>query len=616
MLTFPYGIADFRRIRQERRVYLDRTAHIRDVENLGDILVFLRPRRFGKSLWLQTLANYYDLRRKDEFDELFGDLEIGSRPTALANRFFVLQWNFSTVDPSGGIEQIAESLREHVASQAKTFATRYREHLPGPVETEGGAAAILDGILRLVEQTPHKLYLLIDEYDNFVNEVMAADVETYRALFRKDGPYKQLFKSVKNATEGRGLEKVFVTGVSPVALNDLTSGFNTAEDVSREPELAALCGFRESELRKILELIAGERELPRPAVEEALDTMRTWYNGYRFAEGLAAADDDALVYNPTNALYFLKHLYLRGKPPEKLHDENLRTDRGKLAFLAHTAAGAGVIEQLTEGASGTIDVTELQASFSLDDLTARMERDPDAVASFLYYMGLLTQTDAPFRLRIPNLVVRKLFLDRLLEIYLPDLGDTSGARKIAMGLFRDGDLSPLLAFFEDKLLPVLSNRDRGAAPRRPELAGSGVNEMVVKGLFLSILFEDRYYLVFSEPELEKEYADLCLLVRPGMRRYGFFDLLLEFKLVRREELGKKGTELATMDEEALRQLPKVAKAFTDARQQLERYRRALSRRYGTGLDLKSYAVVAVGLERMVAEEIVDAADHGAGVGEG
>ncbi len=163
---------------------------------------------------------------------------------------------------------------------------------------------------------------------------------------------------------------------------------------------------------------------------------------------------------------------------------------------------------------------------------------------------------------------------------------------MALRFFRDADLAPVLAFFEEKLLPVLSNRDRG-----------GVNEMVVKSLFLSMLFEDNYYHTLSEPELGKGYADLCLLVRPQMRRYGFFDLLFEFKLVRRKELGKKSEELSGMDDETLRALPPVTKALTEARQQAERYRRALSRRHGTEIDLRTYVVVAVGLERILGEEV-------------
>ncbi|MCP4653956.1 MAG: AAA family ATPase [bacterium] len=597
MIQFPYGIADFRSIRRDGMVYVDRTAHIRDLEMLGRILVFLRPRRFGKSLWLQTLASYYDLRRKGEHDELFGGLAIGRQPTPLAHRYFVMQWNFSTVDPSGGVEQIAENLRRHVSDQAKAFVSDYRDHLPDPVETDGNPPTILSSLLSVVRQTPYKLYLLIDEYDNFVNEVMVQDIGTYHALFEKGGPYKQLFKSVKNATEGQGLERVFVTGVSPVALNDLTSGFNNATDVSLEPALGSLCGFRDQEIGELLETLAAEGKLSREAIDQAAGTMRTWYNGYRFSKSM-----DELVYNPTNALYFLKHLYLHGTPPEDLHDENLRTDRGKLTFIARTPAGAGVIEKLTEAADGTIAITRLQTSFSLDDLTARLERDRGAVASFLYYMGLLTLTDVPFRLRIPNLVVRKLFLDRLLEIFLPEAGDSSGAQEIGFGFFQDGNLRPLLHFFEEKLLPVLSNRDRGAAAKEPGRSGSGVNETAVKTLFLSILFADAYYRALSEPELEQGYADLCLLVRPEMRRYGFFDLLFEFKLVRRKELKKKGQDLRRMDEAELRRLPAVTKAFTEAREQAERYRPALVRREGE-LNLRTYAVVAVGLERILGEEI-------------
>ncbi len=561
-------------------VYVDRTAYLREVERLGRVLVFLR--------------------RAGDFEDLFGGLAVGGEPTPLRNRYFVLQWNFSEVDASGSAEQIGESLRRHVGARTNALIADYMKHLPEPIAVDGEAVSvILDSLLSAVRQTPYKLYLLIDEYDNFVNEVMAKDTETYRPLFDTDGPFKQVFKSVKAAFEGRGLERIFVTGVSPVALNDLTSGFNIAKDVSLTPELAGLCGFRETEIRDLLELVARERDLPTEVAEGLVEAMRTWYNGYRFNQGT-----EELVYNPTNVLYFLDHVYRRGSPPEELYDQNLRTDRGKLAFLARSAAGAGVIEQLTEGNAGEVAISRLETSFSLDNLTARLGTDRRAIASFLYYMGLLTLSDDPFRLRIPNLVVRKLFLDRLLEIYLPEPGDSSEAQAIATAVFRGGDLGPLLAFFEERLLPVLSNRDRGAAPRRPGPGGTGVNEMVVKTLFLSILFDDHHYRISSEPEIERAYADLCLLVRDEMRCYGYFDLLFEFKLVRRKELGREGQEIRGLSEADLHRLPAVAAAFAQARDQIEHYRAALIRRHGSSaLNLRCYAVVAVGLERVLGEEV-------------
>jgi hypothetical protein len=601
MIELPYGIADFHTIRTQGMVYVDRTVHIHDIERLGRVLVFLRPRRFGKSLWLQTLANYYDLRRRAEFDRLFGELAIGREPTPLRNRYFILQWNFSEKSARGDVDVIAGQLNDYVNNQIKNFLVLYSDHLPAPVAIEPDAKDTLRHLLTVISLTPYKLYLLIDEYDNFINEVLVQAPETYRALIDTDGPFRELFKSVKSALEGQGLERVFVTGVSPLALNDMTSGFNNAKNFSLEPRLASLCGFVGSDIRSLLRQVAEHQVLSAAAIEEATETMRTWYNGYRFAEA-----QEEPVYNPTNTLYFLDHLCLRGKPPSQLHDQNLRSDHGKLSFLARTSAGAGVIEQLTEGdGEATVTIPSLHTSFSLDDLTTRIRKDRAAAASLLYYMGLLTLTgDVPPQLRLPNLVVRKLFLDRLLEIFLPDAGDSSGAREIAMTFFRDGDLTPLLGFFEDMLLPVLSNRDRGAAPRKPGQSGSGVNEMVIKALFLSMLFDDTRYLAFSEPEIERGYADLCLLVRPEMREHGFCDLLFELKLVRRKDLSLTGRELAEMDEAALRRLPAVVAALGEARQQAQRYSRALLRRIGEEtLKLRSYVVVAVGLERMLGEEV-------------
>ena len=598
MTQFPYGIADFRRIRREGRVYVDRTGHIRDLEDLGDILVFLRPRRFGKSLWVQTLATYYDLRYADTFDEIFGGLDISREQTPLRNCYFILQWNFSLITPRGSVDDIAESLRRHVRTQAELFLLDYSDFLHAEIPSDAGASEILTTLLGAVRQTGHPLYLLIDEYDNFINEVMVRNVEIYKALFEADGPYKELFKAVKNATEGLGLERVFVTGVSPVALNDLTSGFNIATDISLEPSLAGLCGFDEAELRGLIEPIAQERGFAPGEVDRFLDVMRIWYNGYRFS----GRGSGRLVYNPTNALYFLKELHLHGEPPTSLHDANLRTDQSKLAFIARTTAGTGVVEELIEGA-GEIRIPQLLDSFSLGDLTAQLSRDAGAVASFLYYLGLLTLTDAPGRLRIPNLVVRKLFLDRLLEVFLPDLAESSEARRVAMRFFDDGELQPLLAFFEEKLLPVLSNRDQGAPPRQPGQSGSGMNEMVLKALLLSILFDDQRFVVHSELEVEKGYVDLCLLVRPESRYPNPFDILFELKFVRRKVLGKKGRELRVMDEASLRRLPAVKTALAEARAQVEGYRAALIRQRGETVRPRCYAVVAVGLERILGEEV-------------
>lgn len=314
----------------------------------------------------------------------------------------------------------------------------------------------------------------------------------------------------------------------------------------------------------------------------------TWYDGYRFSDTAGEP-----LYNPTNALYFLDHLHRRAVQPAALHDRNLAMDQGKLAFLSRETAGARLITDLAQG-DGTIEITRLETHFSIADLVAKLDVDRRFVASFLYYLGLLTRAGEPPRthLGIPNLVVKKLYLDRMLELYLARPEDRNQAEETVLAFFHDGDPGPLLAFVESKLLPVLSNRDYRV-----------MSELTVKALFLALLFDDRRYVAVSEPELARGYADLCLLVRPPLRAHGLFDLVLEFKYVPLKDLGKSGQALRELDEEQLRALPAVAEALAGAREQAIRYGRSLAKRLGQGPEPRCYAVVLVGLERLVGEAV-------------
>lgn len=279
-MRFPYGLAGFDAIRTRNMVYVDRTAYLRTLEARGWILVFLRPRRFGKSLWLSTLAHYYDVRRAHDFERLFGGLNIGADPTPERNQYFILEWDFSLIDPSGSVAQISDSLREHIRTRAETFVFDYREYLEGEVRLDGPPASILESLLRATRNSKHSIYLLVDEYDNFINEIMMRGDTVYQELIERDGPFKLLFKTIKAATQ-RGIDRVFMTGVLPVALNDLTGGFNHAIDVTHDPSLAHLCGFTAREVRALLARVAELRGLDESVIRETQDMMRIWYNGYR-----------------------------------------------------------------------------------------------------------------------------------------------------------------------------------------------------------------------------------------------------------------------------------------------------------------------------------------------
>lgn len=251
-MKIPYGNADFYNVVTGGYVYVDRTAYIRQLEETGGALLFLRPRRFGKSLWLKTLSCYYDLRYRDEHERLFGGLAIGRDPTEGAHRYFVLEWDFSAINPMTGRDDYGALLNAYVNRRIRTFLSDYRHHLPEPLELEDVAVNNLDGLLALIRQTPYRLYLLVDEYDNFANEVMMTAPEAYDGLVRADGSLKGLMKWVKLAMAGQGLERLFVTGVSPIVMSDVTSGFNICENVYLYPEFNALCGFTESDVDELL----------------------------------------------------------------------------------------------------------------------------------------------------------------------------------------------------------------------------------------------------------------------------------------------------------------------------------------------------------------------------
>ncbi|NJL28134.1 MAG: AAA family ATPase [Thermoanaerobaculia bacterium] len=386
---------------------------------------------------------------------------------------------------------------------------------------------------------------------------MVSDEEVYRGLVHKEGPFQQLLKSVKSALAGRGLERVFLTGVAPVALSDVSSGFNVARNVYRHPQLNALCGFSSAELRDILDRMVAEGSLPREKAPEALGLMRDWYDGYRFADGA-----EERVYNPTNCLYFLQDLQERGTYPENLLDHNLAADRGKLAFLGHLPAGSRVLTELMRG-DGRLAVKRLEDRFTFEDLATRLGEDDRFLASLLYYLGMLTDAgktpELDLMLEIPNLVVEKLYVDQLAELWLPASREQRTARERWVRTFlSSGELEPLLERLETELRPLLSNRDY-----------LRMGEQALKMIFLTLFFDDRRHAIFSELETARGYADVCLLLRPEVRTKApeLADLLFELKFVPLAKLGKSGENLAKLENDQLRALPAVAAALGEARAQ-------------------------------------------------
>lgn len=593
MVKFPYGLSNFYKIITEGYVYIDRTDRIPLIENIGSQLSFLRPRRFGKSLLLSMLENYYDVAKAGEFDRLFGQLAIGRQPTELHNQYVVLSWDFSAVSPQGNAQDIQQALHRYLNARIRNFAARYRSVLPGTLDIDPVDALVsFQSLLTLVEQTPYRLYLLIDEYDNFANEVLMGSVgegqQRYEELLYSEGALKTIFKAVKSAASGRGLDRVFITGVAPIVLNDMTSGYNVAKPISLEPEFQTLCGFDERELSdQLVRPIADACGFSREKAIEIRAFMRMMYNGYCFSY-----EPDISVYNPTLSIYFLDHLQRTCEAPRKILDGNLGMDQQKLAFASALPYGEQVVQAAVDEES-PLNIEELSDGFGVKDLL-QPEKDISFTASLLYFLGVLTLGNrnaiGKQILRVPNLVVRKLYFERIQRMLLPDL-DRYEASQAAERLFRSGDLQAVCEFIEQRYFKVFDNRDYRWS-----------NELTIKTAFLTLLFHDTFYIMDSEPELERGYADLLMIVRPDMRQYELFDLLLEFKYVSLSDAGMTGRQVRGMSYKELLRLPEVAERLADGKAALQAYRQSLEARYSGKLRLRTYAVVALGFERLIWEE--------------
>nr|VFK26315.1 MAG: Predicted AAA-ATPase [Candidatus Kentron sp. MB]VFK35626.1 MAG: Predicted AAA-ATPase [Candidatus Kentron sp. MB] len=592
-MKFPYGISDFESLITERYHYVDRTDHIPLLEEAGKQLLFLRPRRFGKSLLLSMLENYYDLNKADRFDALFGELAIGKDPTVEHNQYFVLKWDFSEVSPTGDGEEIQRNLYDYLNDRIGAFSNYYRATLSEPIRIDPlNASSSFQSLLNVVQKTGHSVYLLIDEYDNFANELMmgiyqGARKSRYQAILSGEGCMKALFKVIKATAGSRGLGRVFITGVSPVVMSDLTSAYNVAENIYLQPQFNGLCGFREAEIAEVLSEIARECHLSGSQVDEALTMMRTFYNGYRFSRRT-----EELVYNPTLALYFLKVFQRDCRYPDRILDSNLAMDRGKMHYISRLPEGRQLIfDALAEETPVTI--SELADRFGVEDMLYA-PKDTSFVASLLYYFGILTLGGVtPFGkliLTIPNLVIRKLYAESIKEMLLPEGKEGDMAERAAEALCEQGDIRPLCDFMEKKYFKVFSNRDYASA-----------NELTVKTAFLTLLFNDTLYIMESEAEIERGHTDLTLIVRPDMREYLVLDILIEFKFVSLQEAGVDGKTLEKMDDAALRALPAVQAKQRDAKAGLARYQEKLRRKFGDVLRLRSFSVVAIGFERLVSE---------------
>ncbi|MDL1964072.1 MAG: ATP-binding protein [Deltaproteobacteria bacterium] len=593
-MKYPYGISDFKKINTKKYFYIDRTDKIPLLER-SDSQLFIRPRRFGKSLVLSMLENYYDVAKKDEFEAIFGGLKIGKNPTELRNSYFILRLDFSCVDPTGSAEDVKRALFNHINVRIDGFYKFYNYkgfELPVIEINREDALYSIDSLIAAIRMTPYSVYLLIDEYDNFANTVMMgvqSAGKRYESLVHDEGPLRTFFKTVKASTSSSMFDRVFITGVSPVVMSDITSGFNIAKNIYFEPEFNDLCGFKQNEIEDVLKEIVNKCGFKKKKIQEAVNLMQTYYNGYTFSH---AADER--IYNPTLCLYFFEQFEKSCNYPRKMLDSNLAVDESKLEYIAQIPQGRDLLMDLVQKDQEVV-ISDIEDRFGIKDMLTDKSKDNTFLVSFLYYFGVLTiagdTEELQIILKVPNLVMQSLYVERVQKMLLPEPDDRDDGKDAAKLVYQKGDMAPLCRFMEERYFKVFHNRDYRWA-----------NELTVKTAFLTLLYNDIIYIMDSEKEIDRRYADLTMIIRPDKRYGKVFDVLIEFKFVKLKDAGISAEQAKKLSEDELYSLSEIVSQIQDGKKQVQEYGKKLEQRHGN-LRLQKFVVVALGFERICFKKI-------------
>lgn len=542
--NIPYGMTDFARMQEMNYYYVDKTHYIPLIERAAPYFFLIRPRRFGKSLLVNVLSLYYDINYKDRFKDLFAGCSIVDNPTVEQGKYLILSFNFSDVNPMP--EKVIESFELHCTTRFREFADSY-EHLFEPgfrdvLMEQPSADAKFSYLVSRATQLNLPIYLFIDEYDNFANAILAREGnERYHALTHSDGFFRYFFNKIKAGATGNGaIKRMFITGVSPVTMDDVTSGFNIGANMSSDSRFNGLVGFSEQELREMLEYYNSQGMLS-DSVEDIIQVMKPWYDNYCFARQSL----NEPMYNSDMVLYFLNYYLPHQTTPEQMVDSNIRTDYDKLRHLIRIDKTLGVNASVIQDVvtNGSIRA-EINTSFPAAALIR-----PENFKSLLYYFGLLSIQNVTMGrtvLGIPNLTVREQLYTYLIEAYreahIFNL-DYYQLNDLVWKMAYEGEWESVFRYFSSEL------------ERQSRIREFIEGEAHVKGFLLAYLGMVNGYIIQPEYEAGKGYADFYmmpdLLHQPDIA----YSYIVEVKYAKRDA---SDAEIDALRRDAIVQLQRYA----------------------------------------------------------
>jgi hypothetical protein len=519
MVNIPYALADYAALRADNCFFVDRTNYIEPLETHATRYpMFLRPRRFGKSLFISLLAHYYDVNKANDFQMLFGDLHVGRNPTPLANQFRILRFDFSGIE-TNDVKRVHESfllkVKEGFSDCMSAYAGLFTAEQETFILNQPLASSMCVEFFLAYRKNNHKtaFYVLIDEYDQFTNELLSFHFADFQDIVSKNGYVRKFYEALKAATGRTGIGRIFMTGVAPVTLDSMTSGFNIATDISLHPLFHDMMGFTEPEVADLLRKIeVSKAELPL-----ILDDLRKWYDGYRFDFETARH-----LYNPEMVLYFANYYQAVRAYPQKMLTSNVATDYNKIAQILRV----GNREETSLASLTTFLETGEIKTYLTDKFNVSLGFGLKEIWSMLFYTGMTTVkmvSGSTWTFQMPNYVIKGLYYDYFVAL---QLGMAYGTiqyeiRGAIEELVSQGRIENFAYWVGQALMKAHSNRDN-----------VGYNEKHLKTLVVGLLFPYENYLIRSEYEVEKRFIDVFLERIPQVTIK--YEILLELKYIKKE----------------------------------------------------------------------------------
>ena len=572
----PYGMMNFIDVREDDCYYVDKTHYIPLIENANKYFFYIRPRRFGKSLTISMLHHYYNILEADKFEKWYGDLYIGKHPTPERNSYLIIYLNFAVVNAE--LNSYRQSLDAHCNTEFNFFCDVYAQYLPEGIKEEmnkkKGAVEQLDYLYKECVKTNQQIYLFIDEYDHFTNKILSEPscLEDYKSETYGTSYLRSFFDTVKAGTDST-IKRCFVTGVSPVTMDDLTSGFNIGTNYSLSPEFNEMTGFNEEEVRAMLDYYATTCQFHH-STDELIEAMKPWYDNYCFAE---QSYGSTTMYNSNMVLYFVdNYIRNRGYMPRNMVEENIRVDYNKLRMLIRKdkefAHDASTIQTLVQQGYVT---GELKTGFPAETVA-----EPDNFISLLFYFGMLTISGTKrgkTLLTIPNQVVREQLYSYLLDTYNEAnlRFDNWEKGKLASAMAYRGDWKAYFDYIAECLHRYSSQRDKQKG------------EAYVHGFTLAMTAQNRFYRPISEQENQEGYADIFMFPLLDIYKDMLHSYIIELKYAKGKDSDEKVEQLR---QEAITQANRYAASET------------VQKAIGT-TTLHKIIVIYQGMKMVVCEEV-------------